>query len=140
MDEPALQPQPLVFNLFGSLKLNPAMGNQFFQRWFPDFVQNVTGTYFEHSPGRGKAEFIDDHTAFDLFVTCTTTSGEKGFLAIEVKYSETMNEPKAVLRPRYTELSKACAVFKDPAEPAGTPRQSTTAAVARALAEPVHPC
>jgi hypothetical protein len=110
-----LSSQPLCFNLFGSLKLNAPMGNQFFQRLFPDFVQNVIGIYFEHSPGRHNPAFTDDHTAFDIFVTCTTTSGEKGFLAIEVKYSESMNEPAASLRPRYDQLSADCAVFKDPA-------------------------
>lgn len=110
-----LSSQPLCFNLFGSLKLDAPMGNQFFQSLFPDFVQNVTGIFFEHSPGRRNPSFTNDHTAFDVFVTCTTTSGEKGFLAIEVKYSESMSEPAASLRPRYDELSADCAVFKDPA-------------------------
>lgn len=109
-----LSSQPLCFNFFGSLKLDAKMGNQFFQRLFPDFVQAVTGMYFEHSPGRRNPAFTDDHTAFDVFVTCTTTSGEKGFLAFEVKYSESMSEPAAKLRPRHDELSAACALFKDP--------------------------
>lgn len=109
-----LSSQPLCFNFFGSLKLDADMGNQFFQRLFPDFVQNVTGVYFEHSPGRRNPAFTDDHTAFDVFVTCTTNSGEKGFLAFEVKYSESMNGPAAKLRPRHDELSAECALFKDP--------------------------
>lgn len=120
-----LSSQPLCFNLFGSLKLDAPMGNQFFQRLFPGFVQSVTGIYFEHSPGRRNPAFTDDHSAFDVFVTCTTTSGENGFLAIEVKYSESMNEPAATLRPRYDELSAECTVFKDPTASAlrGNPLQ-----------------
>lgn len=45
-------------------------------------------------------------------MTCTTPSGQQGFVAIEVKYTETMTEPPATLRPRYDELSGSVEVFK----------------------------
>jgi hypothetical protein len=43
--------------------------------------------------------FTDDDKAFDVFVTCTTPSGHEGFIAIEVKYSESMSELPATMRP-----------------------------------------
>lgn len=107
-----LSSQPLCFNLFGGMKLDMDKGNRFFRQLFPDYVESVTSIYFEHSPGRGNPAFTDDHSAFDVFVTCTTSDGQRGFVAIEVKYTETMAEPPATLRPRYDELSGSVEVFK----------------------------
>ncbi|WP_347989981.1 hypothetical protein [Methylomonas sp. AM2-LC] len=100
--------------MFGGLKLNYDKANQFFRHLFPDYLESVEGVYFEHSPGRGNPAFTDDNTAFDVFVTCNTVDGEKGFIAIEVKYSESMAEPLATLRPRYDELSQFVGVYNDP--------------------------
>ena len=109
-----LSSQPLCFNLFGDLKLNPDRGSKFFQQLFPDYVAEVEGIHFEHSPGRGDASFTADNTAFDVFVTCRTPEGKQGFIAIEVKYSEAMAEPLATLRPRYDELSRAVGIYREP--------------------------
>lgn len=110
-----LSSQPLCFNLFGELKLDQQKANQFFRHLFPDYVETVKGIYFEHSPGRGNPAFTDDNTAFDVFVICATPDGETGFIAIEVKYSESMTEPLASLRPRYDELSQLAGIYKEPA-------------------------
>lgn len=109
-----LSSQPLCFNLFGALKLDMEKANHFFRALFPDHVHQIEGIYFEHSPGRGDPAFTEDHSAFDVFVPCITPDGECSFIAIEVKYSETMMEPPANLRPRYDDLSAAVKVFSDP--------------------------
>lgn len=109
-----LSSQPLCFNLFGALKLVPEKANAFFRALFPDYVERVEGIWFEHSPGRGDPAFTADHSAFDVFAPIVTTTGESGFVAIEVKYSETMMEPVAQLKPRYDELSASAQVFIDP--------------------------
>lgn len=113
-----LSSQPLCFNLFGGMKLDYDKANKFFRHLFPEYLKTVEGIYFEHSPGRGNPAFTHDNTAFDVFVTCKTVDGERGFIAIEVKYSETMAEPLATLRPRYDELSKFIGVYNDPDAPA----------------------
>lgn len=113
-----LSSQPLCFNLFGGLKLDAEKANQFFRHILPDYVATVEGIYFEHSPGRGDPTFTNDNTAFDVFVVCATPEGKTGFVAIEVKYSETMAEPLAGLRPRYEELSRLSCIYKDPDAPA----------------------
>lgn len=109
-----LSSQPLAFNLFGALKLNPDKANAFFRALFPDYVDRVEDIWFEHSPGRGDPAFTADHSAFDVFAPVITTTGESGFVAIEVKYSETMMEPVAQIKPRYDELSATAQVFTDP--------------------------
>ena len=110
-----LSSQPLCFNLFGGLKLDVDKANRFFRHLLSDYVASVEGIYFEHSPGRGNPAYTDDHTAFDVFVTCTTLAGHKGFIAIEIKYSESMSEPPATMRPRYEELTGMVGVFREPA-------------------------
>lgn len=109
-----LSSQPLCFNVFGNLKLDLAKATRYFRELLPDFVASVEGIYFEHSPGRGDATYTDDHTAFDVFVCCTTTDGFSGFVAIEVKYSETMAESPATVRPRHDELSAAVGLYRSP--------------------------
>ncbi len=82
-----LSSQPLCFNLFGGLKFDMGKATRFFQKLMPDFVASVEGIYFEHSPGRGNPEYTDDHTAFDVFICCTTPDGVPGFVAIEPRLS-----------------------------------------------------
>lgn len=113
-----LSSAPVVFNVFGVLKLNLKLATRVFRRLFPDFVRSVSGILFEHAPDRGSAAFTSDYTAFDLLVQCRTVDGQRGFLAIEVKFSETMTEPPARMRPRYSELARSSGLFKDPDSPA----------------------
>jgi hypothetical protein len=109
-----LSSQPLCFNLFGGMKLDIDKANRFFQHLFRGYLASVEDIYFEHSPGRGNPAFTNDHTAFDVFVICTTVDEQHGFVAIEVKYTETMTEPLTIVRPRYDELSRASCIYKDP--------------------------
>ena len=113
-----LSSQPLCFNLFGPLKLNLELATAFFQVLFPTKIHNVNELYFEHSPGRNDSTHITDKTAFDVLVTGTTPNEALAFIAIEVKYSESMNEPAMPILPRYDELSERSGLFKDPTHPA----------------------
>jgi len=96
-----LSSQPLCFNLFGDMKLDLSMATRFWSTLFPDHMAKVEAIYFEHSPGRGDEAFIADHTAFDVLIAGLTRKGQRSFIAIEVKYSESMNESAATMRPRY---------------------------------------
>jgi hypothetical protein len=77
----------------------------------------VTDILFEHSPGRGDPRFTEDGTAFDLLIRCTTPRGGRGFVAIELKYSEAPGGVRAPARPRYAALSRAAGVYRDPDSP-----------------------
>ncbi|SKC61902.1 hypothetical protein SAMN05445504_0049 [Burkholderia sp. CF099] len=109
-----LSSQPLCFNLFGGMKLDIEKGNRFFRSLFADYVESIDGVYFEHSPGRGMPAYTNDYTAFDVFIPCTTVEGGNGFIAIEVKYTETMVEPLLTLRKRYAQLSRTSGIYRDP--------------------------
>jgi hypothetical protein len=106
-----------VFNAFGPLKLDFKLATKFAKRLWPDFVERVTDVLFEHSPSRRNPEYTHDRTAFDVVLLCKGSSGERAFIAIELKFSESMYEPIARLRPRYDELSAECGLFLEPAAP-----------------------
>lgn len=108
-----LSSQALCFNLFGDLKRDPEKASRVFRTLWPEFIDTVDAVLFEHSPGRGAARFTADYTAFDVVVLGKTSDGRRSFVAIEVKYTESMTEPPAPLRHRYDELSEGSGVFKD---------------------------
>jgi hypothetical protein len=110
----ALSSMPLTFNIFAPMALDLELATAVFRRLLPDFVHQVTGLIFEHSPGRRQERFLHDGTAFDLAIHVITSDGEDGTIFAEVKYSEDMAGPAARLRDRYDEVSRAVGLFVDP--------------------------
>lgn len=115
----ALSSMPMSFNLFAPMALDLSLATAVFKQLLPEFVQEVKGFKFEHSPGRErkKGEWLEDGTAFDLAVKVITPEGEDGTIFIETKYSEDMAGPAARLRDRYDEVSRRVALYKDPDSP-----------------------
>ena len=81
----------------------------------PAFTGAARQLLFEHSPGRGNPKFTGDHTAFDALIRYSDGQGRNGFVAFEIKYSESMHEPMPELKPRHAELSDAISLFTEPA-------------------------
>lgn len=108
-----LSSQALCFNLFGDLKQDREKASRIGRALWPEIIDSVDDVLFEHSPGRGSARFAADNTALDVVIVGKTSNGRRSFVAIEVKYTESMTEPPAQHRARYDELSEACGVFKD---------------------------
>jgi hypothetical protein len=111
-----LSSMPLTFNLFAPLVHELDRADSLLYGVIPDFRGLSRKILFEHSPGRGNPRFTGDYTAFDALIRYARADGRKGFVAIEVKYSESMREPEAKLRPRYDDLSEASGLFINPAE------------------------
>ena len=87
-----LSSQPLCFNLFGELKLNSDKAVQFFNILYGNYFKSIDKIEFEYNPARRDSRLTGDRSAFDVFVEYTSVVGNKGFIGIEVKYSETLNE------------------------------------------------
>lgn len=87
-----LSSQPLCFNLFGELKLNIDKALQFFNTLYDNYFKSIDNIVFEYNPARRDPRLTGDRSAFDVFVEYTSIAGNKGFIGIEVKYSETLNE------------------------------------------------
>ena len=110
-----LSSQPLCFNLFGELAHDLDAATRFARRLWPERVARVVEVRFEHSPGRWNPSFLDNGSAFDVFLVHTTPEGGWGFVAIEVKYHENMRDKlPAQLRPRYRQVARETGAFRDP--------------------------
>lgn len=114
-----LSSMPLTFNLLGPLRLDLNLATRVLHNLIPDFHNaTVKAIWFEHSPGRGSPKYTADYTAFDALIIYERDTGKGGFLALEMKYAEAMQEPLARMRPRYDELAGSSGLFIDPGSPA----------------------
>lgn len=92
MRDNLLSSQPLCFNLFGELKRDSGKALKFFNIIYRDCFSSIDNIVFEHNPARRDPRLTGDRSAFDVFVEYTSRDGKKGFIGIEVKYSETLRE------------------------------------------------
>jgi len=106
-----LSSQPLAFNLFGELAHNKKLATRFFHDLFPDRVLEVEEILFEHSSGRGNCEYTCDHSAFDVFIKYKTLTNTKGFIGIEVKYSENLKDKPSTHKKRYEDLASESGIY-----------------------------
>ena len=113
-----LSSMPLTFNLLAPLAAKRERADSMLYALLSDFRGFAVETLFEHSPGRGDPRFTGDYTAFDALTRYERGDGRKGFVAFEIKYSESMREPVPEIKPHYNELSEASGLFLDPAEAA----------------------
>jgi len=106
-----LSSQPLAFNLFAELSLDNKLATKFFKEQFPNRIEHVTKIIFEHSDGRGDCDYTCDHSAFDVFVEFKPINGKSGFIGIEVKYAESLNDAPSSHKPRYEYLTNTSGLF-----------------------------
>ena len=106
-----LSSQPLCFNLFGELKRDLSLASRVLGRLAPSRVKTVHRIEFEYSPGRRDPRYTADRSAFDVYVEYESIGGKKGFLGIEVKYHENMNDALAPHRDRYDQVAQGMGCF-----------------------------
>ena len=107
-----LSSQPLCFNLFGEMKLDLDLATAVMRGLRPGSIRAVTHVGFEYSPQRSSDRFTADRSAFDVFVEYETPLGQRGFLGLEVKYHETLQDRAAAHRSRYDEVASAMGCFR----------------------------
>ena len=114
--EDLLSSQPLCFNLFAELGEDRDLATRVAQRLWPDVVGDgrVTGIEFEWSPGRQKAKYLNNGSAFDACIHFVSAGGtKKGFVGIETKYHESLVGKPATMKARYRQVAEASNVFED---------------------------
>jgi hypothetical protein len=107
-----LSSMPLAFNLLAPWGHALERASSYLVELLPAFTGAAHQLLFEHSPGRGNLKFTADHTAFDALIRYADGQGRNGFVAFEIKYSESMREPMPELKPRHAELSDASGLFR----------------------------
>lgn len=115
--ENLLSSQPICFNAFGPLKLDLRLATAVFAELLPGFMAEVTDIRFEHSPARGHGAFTADGTAFDLLVRGHTGTGQRAFVAIEMKYTEGCTEPLPRFSGQFDAIAAGSNLFVDPTDP-----------------------
>jgi hypothetical protein len=105
---------PLTFNLLAPWGHALERASSYLIELLPAFTGTARQVLFEQAPGRGNPKFTGDYTAFDALIRYSDFHGRNGFVAFEIKYSESMREPMPELKPRYDELSEASGLFTDP--------------------------
>lgn len=94
-----LRSEHIPFNLFAPLKKDLNLAQRAFNQLLDNIeIKTITNIEIEYAP-KPASQFLDDRTSFDAFVEFLTATDEKGFLGIEVKYTE--HEYK--LKPKSTE-------------------------------------
>lgn len=104
-----LSSQPLCFNLFGELSFNKSLATQLFQKLFPNKISEIIDIDFEFQPPEKPHR---DHTAFDVFISYISPTKKKGFIGIEVKYSEDLSAKPAEFKKEYLETALQSNIFK----------------------------
>jgi hypothetical protein len=112
-----LSSQPLCFNLFGELKADLGQATAWARHLWPERVATVTRVEFEHSPGRRDDRYLGNRTAFDVYLEHTVPGGGEGFIGIEVKYHEDLDEDPADTRARVYEVADRSGRFDPRAYP-----------------------
>ena len=107
-----LSSQPLCFNLFAELTLQLELATLVFRELTSGRMARVTAIDFEYSPGRGDARYTGDRSAFDVYIQYDTPTAGKGFVGIEVKYHEHLDDPVAEHRCRYDEVASHMGCFR----------------------------
>jgi len=88
-----LSSMPMCFNLFGPLKNDTKLASKLFGTMLPDEVAEVTNIIFEFNPSPRK-DYLNDRTAFDIFVEFLTPKEKAAFIGIEVKLTEPFSQAK----------------------------------------------
>lgn len=109
-----LSSSALTYNLGAFLKLHPDIAQRFIETLFPGHEGEISLIRFEHSPARGDRALTADGTAFDVAFYIRRTNGQRTFIGMEVKFTESMLEPEAEHRVRYDELASSSGLYRNP--------------------------
>jgi hypothetical protein len=82
-----LSSQPMCFNLFGPLVDDLELATHLVQVILPGEIKIVSKVQFEYAP-EPASDYLNDHTAFDTFITYTRPDNHPGFIGVETKLVE----------------------------------------------------
>ena len=97
-----LSSMPLCFNLFGHLRSVPEAAAEVLRASLKLDIARIDLIEVEWAPN--PKEHLGDRTAFDAYIEYRTTTGDRGFLGVETKYTEPFST-EDYDKPRYRELT-----------------------------------
>jgi len=102
---------PLTFNLLAPWGHAPERASSYLIELLPAFTGAAASSYSNIRPDVATQNI----RATTRPLTRTDVHGRNGFVAFEIKFSESMREPVPELKPRHAGLSDASGLFADPA-------------------------
>ena len=97
-----LSSMPMCFNLFGFLRHHPVAAARVLSVASGLDVARIEAVDVEWTPDG--AHPLGDRTAFDAWVSYRTSTGGRGFLGVETKYTEPFSQ-RVYMRDRYKEVT-----------------------------------
>lgn len=86
-DGDLLRSEHIPFNMFGPFNRNDDLCRMVMSKALNLRIDVVNKVEFEYSP-KPKEYYLDDYTAFDVYIECRRGNGKKTGIGIEVKYTE----------------------------------------------------
>jgi hypothetical protein len=116
-----LRSEHIPLNVFTPMELNPVKTKELFNEIISGEIDKIQEIKIEFPGCYDPAKYLKDRTSFDTFISYTTSTGLKGGIGIEVKYTEEgykigEKEKKDIGNPShsYSKVTKACGYFIDP--------------------------
>lgn len=111
-----LSSQPMCFNLFGKLALDPSLATRLARALWGDRISRVTCVRIEWAPEPAE-EYLSDGTTFDAFIEYETMDKKVGFIGIETKLTEPFSQTKPEEREKYRHKEEYLRWMKKPGAP-----------------------
>jgi hypothetical protein len=83
-----LRSEHIPLNIFAPMDLNSEKTKELFNEIIAGGIKRIEGILIEHPRKYDPTKYLHDKTSFDTFISYSTTSGLKGGIGIEVKYTE----------------------------------------------------
>jgi hypothetical protein len=122
-DADMLRSEHIPFNLFAPLEANRTLAKEIVQNAFKINCKEVSRVAFEYAP-EPKQNYLNDGTAFDVYIEYQGDRDQTAGIGIEVKYTEKdypigITEKKNVENPdsRYWRVTRASRAFIDDTNP-----------------------
>lgn len=83
-----LRSEHIPLNIFVPMELNPIGAGNLFNDIISGGIDRIEGIHIEHPRKYNPDKYLKDKTSFDIFISYKSTSGLRGGIGIEVKYTE----------------------------------------------------
>lgn len=116
-----LRSEHIPLNIFAPMELNLIGAGNLFNDIISGGITRIEGIHIEHPRKYYPDKYLKDKTSFDTFIHYKTSSGLRGGIGIEVKYTEVgykigkkeKDDMENTDHP-YTKVTQACGYFLDP--------------------------
>jgi hypothetical protein len=99
-----LSSQSMCFNLFAPLVEDLRLAKDLIRALLPEEIGRVRKVWLEFVPEPAR-DYLNDRTSFDVYIYYTRPDGERAFIGIETKLSESFTQ-KVYANPRYLEWTR----------------------------------